>query len=90
MTEALKKDEAGHPHLSFPSPVSAGGEGDITWLKDNEETGEKAVVSKVDETSSKLLIDKVTMQDAGKYTCKCEFDNGHEDEVAIELYVYGM
>lgn len=88
MTEALTKDEAGHPHLSFPSPVLAGGEGDITWLKDGEET--ETNVIKIDETSSKLLINKVTMQDAGKYTCHCEFDSGHNDDVVIELYVYGM
>lgn len=90
MTEALTKDEAGHPHLSFPSPVSAGGEGDITWLKDNEEIDGKAEVSKVDETASKVIINEATMQDAGKYTCQCQFDNGHDDETSIELYVYGM
>lgn len=90
MTEALKKDEAGHPHLSFPSPVSAGGEGEITWMKDNEDIDEKAVVSSIDETSSKLFINNVIMEDAGKYTCQCQFDNGHNDEVAIVLYVYGM
>lgn len=90
MTEALTKDEAGHPHLSFPSPASAGGEGQITWLKDDEDINEKAEVSQIDETSSKVRISNVTMQDAGKYTCQCQFDNGHDDELMIELYVYGM
>lgn len=90
MTEALKKDEAGHPHLSLPSPVSAGGEGEITWLKNNEEIDERAEVSTIDETSSKLSINKATVLDAGKYTCQCQFDNGHSDEIAIMLYVYGM
>lgn len=90
MTEALTKHETGHPHLSIPSPVSAGGEGDITWLKDDKEIDEEAEVSQVDETSSKLLINKVTIQDTGKYTCQCQFENGQSDETMIELYVYGM
>lgn len=46
-------------------------------------------VSKVDETSSKLFIKKSTMQDAGRFTCLCEFDNGHKDNIAMQLYVYG-
>lgn len=90
MTEALAKDEAGHPHLSFPSPVSAGGEGDMTWLKDDEEIDGNAEVKVVDETSTKLIIKKATMQDAGKYTCQCDFNNGHSDNIMTELYIYGM
>ncbi|KAM6994176.1 neural cell adhesion molecule 1 [Tautogolabrus adspersus] len=66
----------------------AGGEGDITWQKDGEDIEEDEKVSKVDETSSKLQIKKATMQDAGKYTCRCDFDNGHQDEVPITLYIY--
>lgn len=74
----------------LPSPVSVGGEGQITWLKDNKDADEKAEVSVIDETSSKLFIDKATLQDAGRYTCQCQFDNGHNDEAMIEVYVYGM
>lgn len=44
---------------------------------------------KVDETSSKLLIKKATMEDAGRYTCLCTFDSGHEDSTEIQLFVYG-
>ncbi|KAA8591520.1 hypothetical protein FQN60_016894 [Etheostoma spectabile] len=65
----------------------AGGEGDITWLKDGEEIDEDKV-SKVDETSSKLVIKNTTMWDMGRYTCACEFENGHKDEIATQLYVY--
>ncbi len=75
--------------LSFFSPVLAGGEGEITWQKDGEDTDEDKV-TKVDETSSKFHIKKVTMQDTGRYTCLCEFDNGHNDQVQYQLYVYGM
>ncbi|XP_041845148.1 neural cell adhesion molecule 1 isoform X2 [Melanotaenia boesemani] len=66
----------------------AGGEGDITWQKDGEEIDNEDLVSKVDETSSKLLIKKATLSDAGKYICLCNFDSGHEDETQTTLYVY--
>lgn len=46
-------------------------------------------MSKVDYTSSKLLIKKAKMQDAGKYTCECEFENGHKSDEQIVLYIYG-
>ncbi|XP_061802840.1 neural cell adhesion molecule 1 [Nerophis lumbriciformis] len=65
----------------------AGGEGDITWQKNGMEIDEE-MVSKVDETSSKLLIRRATVEDGGKYTCLCEFDNGHTDDVQTQLYVY--
>ncbi|KAK5862658.1 hypothetical protein PBY51_018028 [Eleginops maclovinus] len=65
----------------------SGGEGDIRWQKDGEEIDDEKV-TRVDETSSKLSIMNATMQDAGRYVCLCEFDNGHEDEVATQLYVY--
>ncbi|XP_031134210.1 neural cell adhesion molecule 1 isoform X2 [Sander lucioperca] len=65
----------------------AGGEGDITWLKDGEEIDEDKV-SKVDESSSKLDIKNTTMEDMGKYTCVCDFENGYKDEIATQLYVY--
>lgn len=66
----------------------AGGEGEITWQKDGEEITDDDKVSVVDETSSKFLIKKVTMQDMGRYTCLCEFDNGHNDNAQYQLYVY--
>lgn len=75
--------------LSFFSPVPAGGEGDITWQKEGEDIDDEEKVSKVDETSSKLVIKKATMQDAGRYTCHCDFDTGHTDDTHIQLYVYG-
>ncbi|XP_075321133.1 neural cell adhesion molecule 1-like [Odontesthes bonariensis] len=66
----------------------AGGEGDITWQKDGEEIDDEEIVLKVDETSSKLLIKKATMKDAGRYTCMCAYDTGHEDDIHTTLYVY--
>ncbi|XP_068614849.1 neural cell adhesion molecule 1 [Brachionichthys hirsutus] len=65
----------------------AGGEGDITWQKDDEEIDDEKV-SPVDETSSKLVIQKAAMKDAGRYICLCEFNNGHGDNVVKQLYVY--
>lgn len=46
-------------------------------------------MSKVDESSSKLDIKNTTMEDMGKYTCVCDFENGYKDEIATQLYVYG-
>ncbi|XP_028326815.1 neural cell adhesion molecule 1 [Gouania willdenowi] len=66
----------------------AGGEGDITWQKDGEEVDDEEIVFKVDETSSKLLIRKASLEDAGRYTCLCEFDSGHSDNTQIVLYVF--
>ncbi|XP_031729619.1 neural cell adhesion molecule 1 isoform X1 [Anarrhichthys ocellatus] len=66
----------------------AGGEGDITWKKDGSDIDVEDGVSKMDESSSKLVIKKASMQDAGKYTCLCDFDNGDKDNVLIQLYVY--
>uniref|UniRef100_A0A8P4K5D0 Neural cell adhesion molecule 3 n=1 Tax=Dicentrarchus labrax TaxID=13489 RepID=A0A8P4K5D0_DICLA len=66
----------------------AGGDGAITWLKDGEEIDDEDKVSKVDETSSKFLIPKATLEDAGRYTCDCDFDSGHKDNTQIQLFVY--
>ncbi|KAM7382564.1 hypothetical protein PAMP_002290 [Pampus punctatissimus] len=66
----------------------AGGEGRITWQKNKEDIDDEDMVINIDETSSKFLIKKATMEDMGKYTCQCEFDSGHEDETSILLYVY--
>ncbi|XP_052345884.1 neural cell adhesion molecule 1-like isoform X6 [Oncorhynchus keta] len=65
----------------------AGGEGDITWQKDGEDA-EDDLVEKVDETSSKLFIRNVKIEDAGRYTCLCEFDTGHRDYVSYAIFVY--
>uniref|UniRef100_A0A3B3CCK9 Ig-like domain-containing protein n=1 Tax=Oryzias melastigma TaxID=30732 RepID=A0A3B3CCK9_ORYME len=65
----------------------AGGEGDITWLKDGEDVDEE-IVKKVDETSSKVVIKEASLEDAGRYTCKCDYDNGHQDDTQVTLYVY--
>ncbi|XP_071325975.1 neural cell adhesion molecule 1 isoform X2 [Trachinotus anak] len=64
------------------------GEGDITWQKDGEDIDEEEKVTKIDEVSSKLSIRTATMQDAGKYTCKVDYDSGHEDEAETQIYVY--
>uniref|UniRef100_A0A8C2WG09 Neural cell adhesion molecule 3 n=1 Tax=Cyclopterus lumpus TaxID=8103 RepID=A0A8C2WG09_CYCLU len=66
----------------------AGGEGDIVWQKDGEDIDDEDKVSNIDESTSKLVIKKATRQDAGRYTCLCEFDNGHKDDIMTQLYVY--
>ncbi|XP_070768071.1 neural cell adhesion molecule 1 [Enoplosus armatus] len=66
----------------------AGGEGEITWKKDGEEIDDEEKVFMVDETSSKLVIKKATMEDSGRYSCLCEFDSGHKDDITTPLYVY--
>ncbi|XP_013858803.1 neural cell adhesion molecule 1 isoform X2 [Austrofundulus limnaeus] len=66
----------------------ASGDGEIKWHKDGEEIDDEDIVSKLDYTSSKLLIKKAKMQDAGKYTCECEFDSGHKSDEQIVLYIY--
>lgn len=84
-----------HPELLGSSqtfslfPGAAGGEGDITWLKDNEELADEDKVVKVDEVSSKLFIRKAKLEDAGVYTCRCDFDSGHQDETQVQIYVHG-
>ncbi|XP_026148793.1 neural cell adhesion molecule 1 [Mastacembelus armatus] len=65
----------------------ASGEGEITWLKNGEDIDEE-MVFKVDETSSKLVIKNAKLEDAGKYTCRCIFDSGHEDDAQQVLFVY--
>ncbi|XP_045068759.1 neural cell adhesion molecule 1-like isoform X2 [Coregonus clupeaformis] len=65
----------------------AGGEGEITWQKDGEDA-EDEQFQKVDETSSKLFIRNAKMEDAGRYTCLCEFETGHRDNVSLTIFVY--
>ncbi|XP_044062563.1 neural cell adhesion molecule 1 isoform X2 [Siniperca chuatsi] len=66
----------------------AGAEGEIIWQKDGEEIDDEEKVENVDETTSKLFIKKATMQDAGKYSCLCEFNSGHKDDIQTQLYIY--
>ncbi|XP_041799199.1 neural cell adhesion molecule 1 isoform X2 [Chelmon rostratus] len=66
----------------------AGGDGVITWQKDGAEIEDEEKVFWVDETSSKLNIKKATMEDAGSYTCLCDFESGHQDSIAMELYIH--
>ncbi|XP_051920662.1 neural cell adhesion molecule 1 isoform X1 [Hippocampus zosterae] len=65
----------------------AGGEGHITWQRNSEDIDEE-LISTVDESSSKLVIKSASMEDAGRYTCLCDFDNGHRDDVQTQIYVY--
>lgn len=44
----------------------------------------------MDETSSKLTITNATMEDAGIYSCHCDFDSGHSDHITTQLYIFGM
>lgn len=74
--------------LSFPFPA-AGAEGDITWKKDGEDIEDEDIVQKVDEGSSKVVIKQAGLDDAGKYTCACQFDSGHDDAISTTLFVHG-
>uniref|UniRef100_A0A665TF20 Ig-like domain-containing protein n=1 Tax=Echeneis naucrates TaxID=173247 RepID=A0A665TF20_ECHNA len=66
----------------------AGGEGEITWKKSGLDIEDEEQMIKIDESTSKLSIKKAEMDDEGRYTCLCEFSNGHSDEVEIQVYVY--
>ncbi|XP_040901146.1 neural cell adhesion molecule 1 [Toxotes jaculatrix] len=66
----------------------AGREGTIKWQKDGEDIDDDEIVSTVDETSSRLHILKATIEDAGKYTCHCDYDSGHQDDAYAQMYVY--
>lgn len=43
----------------------------------------------IDENVSKLTILKATLEDAGKYTCICDYDT-NEEEAEKQIFVYGM
>lgn len=64
----------------------AGAEGEITWQKEGEDVEEENVFT-VDETSSKFIIKSATIEDTGKYTCRCEYDTKSE-ETSMQLFVY--
>lgn len=75
--------------LIMPFCVLAGGEGEITWQKDGKEIVDENV-KKIDESSSKLIITQATMADAGVYSCHCEFESKHTDQITTQLYIFGM
>ncbi|CAG12882.1 unnamed protein product [Tetraodon nigroviridis] len=66
---------------------TAGGEGDITWRKNGMDVDDDKV-TKIDETSSKLIIENAALEDSGTYTCHCDFENGHVDSIETELHIY--
>uniref|UniRef100_A0AAV2MBF0 Uncharacterized protein n=1 Tax=Knipowitschia caucasica TaxID=637954 RepID=A0AAV2MBF0_KNICA len=66
----------------------ASGEGEITWHKDGEEIDDDEKVYKLDETSSKLQINRATLQDSGRYICRCEFESGYTDETQTLIFIY--
>ncbi|XP_012714585.2 neural cell adhesion molecule 1 isoform X1 [Fundulus heteroclitus] len=63
-------------------------DGDFTWHKDAEEIDDEDIVSKVDPTTSKLVIKKASLSDAGTYTCAFESDDGHKSSAQSVVYVY--
>uniref|UniRef100_A0A4W4EWS8 Ig-like domain-containing protein n=1 Tax=Electrophorus electricus TaxID=8005 RepID=A0A4W4EWS8_ELEEL len=68
----------------------AGKEADIQWQKDGEDIDEERHgVEKIDETSSKVVLKKVTLEDSGTYKCICHYGN-HEDEATVNIFVYEM
>ncbi|XP_007552728.1 neural cell adhesion molecule 1 isoform X1 [Poecilia formosa] len=63
-------------------------EGEMTWHKGGEEIDDEDIVSKLDYTTSKLLIKKASLSDGGTYTCKFESDDGHKADAQSVIYVY--
>lgn len=67
---------------------SADTEGDISWLKDEEDVDEdRHLIEKVDESSNKLKLKKVQLTDSGVYTCVFENDHGTRRS-QYQIYVY--
>lgn len=68
---------------------SADSEGEISWLKDDEAIDEdRHVVEKVDESSGKLNLINLELEDAGIYTCVFENDHGTSKKSNYKIYVY--
>ncbi|XP_023186167.1 neural cell adhesion molecule 1-like isoform X2 [Xiphophorus maculatus] len=63
-------------------------EGDMTWHKGGEEIDDEDIVSKLDYTTSKLLIKKASLSDGGTYTCMFESEDGHKVDAQSVIYVY--
>ncbi|KAK0148453.1 Neural cell adhesion molecule 1 [Merluccius polli] len=65
----------------------AGADGDIIWRKDGTEITDNRVYF-VDESTSKLEIRQAKLEDAGHYSCHCDFDTGNRDQTSTQIYVY--
>lgn len=85
-----KKTQSVCWHVFFTLRVQAGAEGEITWKKNGVDFDDEEKVKIIDESNSKIVIKNASLQDAGKYTCTCEFDSGHSDHMDVSLYIYGM
>ncbi|XP_042629056.1 neural cell adhesion molecule 1-A-like isoform X2 [Cyprinus carpio] len=67
----------------------ADSEGEISWLKDDEAIDEdRHVVEKIDESSGKLNLINLELEDAGIYTCVFENDHGTSKKSNYKIYVY--
>lgn len=67
---------------------SADSEGDISWLKDDEDVDEdRHEVKKNDESSSALTLNNIELDDSGSYTCVFENEHGTK-KINYQLYVY--
>uniref|UniRef100_A0A8C1DFN5 Neural cell adhesion molecule 3 n=1 Tax=Cyprinus carpio carpio TaxID=630221 RepID=A0A8C1DFN5_CYPCA len=77
--------QVGHDTLLL---CKADSEGDFRWLKGDEDIDEdRYVVEKFDESTSKLLLNKVEVDDSGNYTCVFDSDRGIE-KTSYQIYVY--
>uniref|UniRef100_A0A8C1TDF0 Neural cell adhesion molecule 3 n=1 Tax=Cyprinus carpio TaxID=7962 RepID=A0A8C1TDF0_CYPCA len=66
----------------------ADSEGDFRWLKGDEDIDEdRHVVENIDESTSKLILNKVEVDDSGNYTCVFDSDRGIE-KTSYQIYVY--
>lgn len=67
---------------------SADSEGDFRWLKGDEDIDDdRFVVENDDESTSKLILNKVEVDDSGNYTCVFEVDHVTE-KMNYQIYVY--
>lgn len=67
---------------------SADGEGDFSWLKDEDDVDEdRHLVQKMDESSNKLKLKNIQLSDSGLYSCVFESDHGTQRS-NYQIYVY--